>query len=429
MNASVLPKYLLGSKSAILEVANSPMSFIIGLVFVISAGLAREYDGEDLIHQPWHALRPLGASLVSGTILFLVIHLAALLNKHRPPSYFGAWRSFMGLFWMTAPMAWLYAIPYEHMMTPVGAVSLNLWTLAIVAAWRVWLIARVISVVYGIGGLSSFFLVMFFADAVTFTVVTLAPTPVIDVMGGIRHTDRDALIAEVTFSVTILSVMTAPVWLIGALIATARLKPQWPEPNTHPAERGSRGLLRVAVLAVVAFIPLLILSQPEQINKHRVETLFKQGRVDEALDRMSALQPNDYPSHWDPPPRLGYRENKPDLDRIRDAMATKWPADWVADLYLAKIGRKLKQSVLYYWADASWSQIVDEIQEYAQYYSNGSTSRVSVEQARTARFLLDYDDSLGENDRRALERLIAIATPTELESIDESDQIFQDIPD
>ena len=92
-------------------------SILIGVVLVISAGLAREYDGEDLIHEPWHALRPLGASLASGTTLFLVAHVAALVKSGKgegaPPSFFRAWRTFLGLFWFTAPMAWLYAVPYE----------------------------------------------------------------------------------------------------------------------------------------------------------------------------------------------------------------------------------------------------------------------------------------------------------------------------
>ena len=74
MKASVLPRFLLGSRDAITQIAVSPSALLIGALFTVSAGFAREYDGEDLLHEPWHALRPLGASLLSGTVLFGLIH-------------------------------------------------------------------------------------------------------------------------------------------------------------------------------------------------------------------------------------------------------------------------------------------------------------------------------------------------------------------
>ena len=130
MKATMLPRYFLGSRQAILELAASPWTLLVGAIFVLSAGLAREYDGEDLINEPWHALRPLGASLASCTTLFLVVHLATLLKlgkgEGKPPSFFKTWRTFLGLFWLTAPMAWLYAVPYERFMTPVDAIAVNL---------------------------------------------------------------------------------------------------------------------------------------------------------------------------------------------------------------------------------------------------------------------------------------------------------------
>ena len=56
MKASTLPLYLIGSRRAILDIASSRWSLLIGAIFVLSAGFAREYDGEDLIGEPWHAL-------------------------------------------------------------------------------------------------------------------------------------------------------------------------------------------------------------------------------------------------------------------------------------------------------------------------------------------------------------------------------------
>lgn len=408
MRALTLPRYLLGSRDAILEVASSRWSILIGILFVISAGLAREYDGENLLHEPWHALRPLGASLVSGTTLFLLVHLVAWMksgkSESNPPGFFVSWMRFMGVFWMTAPMAWLYAIPYERWTSPVDAIKLNLWTLAIVALWRVVLMVRVIQVIYGIKGIFAFFLVMIFSDAVVFTVITTVPTPVIDVMGGIRQSERDALLASVTFSVTILSILTAPVWIIGALVSIGMLRPNWPSlPNTS-IQAKPIGLLAIAVVSILAFIPLLVIAQPEQLKKHKTEQLFMKGDIDDALALMSQYEPSDYPPHWNPPPRIGYRESVPSLDHVRDAMTKNWPADWVAKVYLEKIDRELRYQLMPYWTNASWTDIAEQL-------LNPETNQtIEPEEHKTAEFLYDHLHSLSDEEKTALAR---IARPSE----------------
>ena len=65
MTISTLIRYLVGHRRAILEVAESKSAVWLGLLFVISAGFAREYDGVDLLHEPWHLALPLGASLAT----------------------------------------------------------------------------------------------------------------------------------------------------------------------------------------------------------------------------------------------------------------------------------------------------------------------------------------------------------------------------
>ncbi|MCP3902900.1 MAG: ankyrin repeat domain-containing protein [Planctomycetes bacterium] len=411
MTASTLPKYLVGSRQAILEVASSSSALLIGVLFVVSAGLAREYDGEDLIHEPWRMLRPFAASLVAGTTLFLLVHGATLLHRGRdegtPPSVLRAYRSFMSLFWMTAPMAWLYAIPYERFMSPVDAISVNLWTLALVAGWRVLLITRVISVVYGISAVASFFLVMLFADAVVFGVVTLVPTPIIDIMGGIRHSDRDALIAGTAFSLMILSVLSAPVWIIGALISIGVIEPKWGGFAPTRASAGKRGLLMVAVVSIVVWIPMLVFTQPEQVHRRDAERQLRSDRIAEALASISLREAHDYPPHWNPPPRLGYREKRPSLDEVMAAMRSQWPREWIAELYLDKVRRQLQQDLLPFWSATTWVEIVAHLEEYRDIFesAHANADRVS--------FLLEFDDTLTGEDRIALERLHRLGAPVD----------------
>ena len=58
----------------------------------------------------------------------------------------GGWLSFMGLFWMTAPVAWIYAIPVERFVDSISAAWANVALLSLVSLWRVLLMTRVIQV-------------------------------------------------------------------------------------------------------------------------------------------------------------------------------------------------------------------------------------------------------------------------------------------
>src|SRR5262245_33154150 len=70
MGILMLVRYLCGSRDAIQTIAGNRHAPWIGLLFVLSAGFAREYDGEDLLHEPWYVVIPVGASLVTSFLLF-----------------------------------------------------------------------------------------------------------------------------------------------------------------------------------------------------------------------------------------------------------------------------------------------------------------------------------------------------------------------
>lgn len=405
MKTSTLFRFLVGDRDAILTIAASRSSFLISTLFVISAGFAREYDGEDLIHEPWHILRPLGASLLSGTTLFLLVHGAAMLRHRRAtgsrPSFLIAYRTFLTLFWMTAPMAWLYAVPYERFMTPVDAVGVNLCTLGFVAAWRVVLITRVVQVIYGIHPAAAFFLVMLFADAVVFAAMTLIPTPIIDIMGGLRHSARDQLISGITFNLLILATLSAPLWILTALGAAATLKPRWPDLSSYASPPQSRGPMMVAAASLAFFIPLLPFTQPEQINRRDAERHLRAGRIAEAFTLMSDRSPSAYPPHWNPPPRLGYGESRPELDQVRDAIHAHRPADWVTEIYVAKIRRNFQTQL--WLMDFDETQVKDRLER--------EWLDVTPDHAPTAEFLLAHDTTLTDKEREGLHHLIQAANP------------------
>ncbi len=403
MKASTLPRFLIGSRAAILEIAASRWSLACAILFVISAGFAREYDGEDLVHEPWHVLRPLAASLATGTILFLIVQTATINSKLRsgiesPPSP-QLYRVFMTLFWMTAPLAWLYAIPYERFLSPVDAVSANLTMLAIVSFWRVLLITRVISVIYGVAFVPAWFLVMLFADIIVFFVVQFVEIPVIDVMGGIRHSARDQLIADTVFNLLILSFLTAPIWILGSLISLFFFKPKWPDLSEYASSNRSQGLIWLASVSVLVWAPVLFITQPEQMRRHEVESLLNSGQVEKALAVMSAHQHDDYPPQWEPPPRLGYTEAAPSMAKIQGVMEREWPAEWVAQVYLEKFRRQLFE---HSWPFSTSDDLLDLVNDLKR-YDDVDLDRID---SKLLFFIAEYDEALSDEERIAIFKVI-----------------------
>jgi hypothetical protein len=170
----------------------------------------------------------------------------------KAPTFLLAYRSFLGLFWMTAPLAWLYAIPYERFLSPVGAMRANLWTLAFVALWRVALMVRAISVLMGYGVVAAFFQVMVLADSIALAALNWLPISLFDVMGGIRYSESELLVRDTGIGVFFLGILTFPVWLVGALIGSYLSQPTWQlsQPLPDRKEQSSWSLLALAAASV-----------------------------------------------------------------------------------------------------------------------------------------------------------------------------------
>ncbi|MBL8797669.1 MAG: hypothetical protein JNM56_27465 [Planctomycetia bacterium] len=327
-------RFLVGERQAILELAADRQAIYVGALFVLSAGLAREYDAADLLHEPWHLLLPFAASIGASFILFCVTYGSAKLKGAPGPGFWSAYRAFLGLFWLTAPLAWLYALPYERFLTPLGATQANLWTLGLVSVWRVYLMMRVVGVLmnYRAGAI---FLVMVVADAEAFLALHFLPRPIIPLMANIWMTESQILLAEVGDALKVITFLSLPVWAIGALVATLICQPAW---QTGPVvEEAARGGLRRLALASVAFwLALLPFTQPEQILRRQVERLLQAGRITDGLALMSAHQPADFPPHWDPIPQEGYFQISARTLQVFEEIERSPPAPWVKALFEEK---------------------------------------------------------------------------------------------
>lgn len=341
MTPRTVGAYLLGSRSAVLRIAESRWALPLGLALVVSGGLARNYDGQDLLAEPWVLAAGVLVSTVNAFVLFGLAYWAARACGSTLPGFWRGYRAFLGLFWMTAPMAWLYAVPYERMLEPVGAVKANLATLALVSAWRVLLSARALSVLFGVPYAAVLMLVLLFSDVTLVAAAMASPKPVLDVMGGLQHTDEDALMASAAFMVIGCGVLLAPVALIGAFVGGFWMRGEWGAGRVDRGEPWPRALGCLACVALLAWVPALVVTQPEQRLRRRAESMLRAGDVEGAFAEMSRHERSAYPPIWDPPPRIGYGETKPNLADVVRVMEAHPPAEWVRRVYAEKLSRRM----------------------------------------------------------------------------------------
>lgn len=359
MNAATIVRFLFGQRQAILQVADTRNAVWLGGLFVLSAGFAREYDGEDLLHEPWHLLIPFAASIATSYLLFVLLRMIVRWHeKQDRPSHFASYRSFLALYWMTAPLAWLYAIPFERFQTAAEATSSNLTLLGIVAVWRVVLMTRIVAVVFEVPHRCALFPVMLFADTVAVVVSFVMPTPVISFMGGIRLTESEQLIQSMTWLVRFFGILTWLIWM-GGTATVGFGKRTWSSKlgQFSSSTTVGRSAWILAAIAIVFWIPLLPVPQREQQLRRAVENDLRDGRIREALQTMSDHSQSDFPPHWDPPPRIGYGENVPSLTDVLQVAQSIKIKRWVLALFELKL---IQQSGWRYAGAHKWARMDDD---------------------------------------------------------------------
>ncbi|CAG1010633.1 hypothetical protein PHYC_03892 [Phycisphaerales bacterium] len=345
-----IAEFLLGHRPSILRLWSDRWSLLIGAILVLAGSLARNYDGHHLLRE-WHVLlHGFGASVANAFLLYTLARLAVAIASSKPgdesvrrPHFWRGYLSFLGVFWMTAPMAWLYGIPYEHLLEPLKAVEANLWTLAAVSFWRVLLMARVLSVALDVPFWSVLFITLLFGDALALAALFTAPLPTIDFMGGLRHPPETQLIASTAFAAGFWALVTLPVWVIAALVGLRWLKPgqrSLPAPARFPIPKAACGM---AVVAVAGWLAAGLATQPSVGLKLDVENSVKAGRYDQAASILAAHHRGEFPPIWDLPPRNwdrspNYREALAGMTR---AVAVEGGPTWFADAYSQKVWREL----------------------------------------------------------------------------------------
>lgn len=298
MQVSVWGKYLLGQSDAILKVAGSRAALWTGVVLVLMTACARSYDQTYFFENPFLWLfGPLLFSLVSGSWLYAVVYAGFARREMAAsgapkPAEDGGWVSFMGLFWMTAPIAWLYAIPVERFMDSLSAARANVALLSLVSLWRVLLMAHVLQVTSNAPFMHALIWVLFAASVEVLVVFFFGGAfarALMSGMGGMRNSPEEDIILGAMGTAFTGALWVAPISLVAAMIwrPGALLKPL-----PKPAKETTRW--RVLALAGVAWVAVAVVPQRELANNARVERLLNENRPRDALDVLSNLRPTDF---------------------------------------------------------------------------------------------------------------------------------------
>ncbi len=332
--------FLLFKREAILKVAASKSASWIGLLFVIAAGFAREYDGEYLIAEPWHLVLPLAASLIGCTAMVLPIFLFLKCNGEKECSFAEVFRSFLNVYWMTAPLALVYGIPVERFFDPGDATRANLYLLGIVAVWRVLLMIRCVYVLCGTSVWRSTIVVLLFSDTLAMLALYYVPGPIFMIMGGVRLTESEQIILGIRHLLILLCYGTILIWAIGYIAICCRrrklayYRSKEENKGRNPVAQRSAWLLAIAGIGL--WIPFLFVTQPEQQLRWKCEQLIEAGKFAEFGQLTAENSRGAFPPHWDPPPRVGYREKEPLPFLVLHGLLESDAAPWAIDAYKEK---------------------------------------------------------------------------------------------
>src|SRR5688572_16489670 len=298
MFARDLLMYQLGDAGAIRRVAGSSYLLGVAAVLVVITSVPRNYDQTYIGEVPWWPVIPLLFSLGSGSFLFLVLQAAFIRQVEE--RCFRKYFLFLGLFWMTAPVAWLYAIPVERFMDVRGATVANLWLLGIVSVWRVALLTRVVSVIFQVRWWRAGGWVLFGAS-VEVMAVLFSPVfgdAIARGMGGMRNSPEQDLLLGVLKRVFETSVIAVPVLLVAMLVASKQFREK-----AHLIDVPTNRSAPWAMLLIVAagWVCAAIVPQKELAKEFRYRSLLEKGDYRRALVYLNSLEPE----HW--PPAKSFR--------------------------------------------------------------------------------------------------------------------------
>jgi hypothetical protein len=331
-------RFIFGNAGAIREVARNRAALWTGIVLVVLTGIARNYDQTFFLESPMWLIGPLAFSFFSGSFLYTIL-IKGFARRHFPEENRRdkQWTTFMALFWMTAPVAWLYAIPVERFLARYHAAQANITLLAIVSLWRVLLMSRILSVLFKMHFIRALAWVLVAASLEVIVVFFLGPffngsltKRILAGMAGMRNAPEDALFGSVLGFVWGWS---WAVLLVGLVVGLRYFRETIP-----PLPQSQPGNVPWLQLMIVAGIWAFVAIGPQK-EQHRFIThaaLVDKGAYSEALAYLGKHQQSDFPpSRRIEPNPYEYRVWS-DLPPTV-SLLTPDAAPWIRNLYLESL--------------------------------------------------------------------------------------------
>jgi hypothetical protein len=245
---------------------------------------------------------------------------------------------------MTAPLAWVGAVPFERFLTPAWAVSASLLTFTAVVLWRIALMVRVLMVLWNYWLAAALAVVGAFAAGLALCVPWFIGVPIFPGKGS-WVSESDWVLYNAGCSFLFLGACTAPLWLSALLYALTACRATWQGPVRTAPTWPSLPLWTAALGSLAIWAAILLYTQPPQQLRWAVEHDLREQRIGLALEKMSAHAPDDFPPLWQPPPRWIIEPHGPYTDDescsrlidVWEVLATQPSASWVRESYLAKL--------------------------------------------------------------------------------------------
>ncbi|MGJ8698275.1 MAG: hypothetical protein ACSHYF_18285 [Verrucomicrobiaceae bacterium] len=286
-------KFLLGNRDAIRTISSSHKSLYLSFLFIISAGLARNYD-HHILWKEWLWIGgPVLMALFSSCFIFAFIKMfGGLRGENDNCCNFAA---FFRCFVMTAPLAWLYGFPIEEFTGPLPATIFNFTILIIVSLWRLILMIRVTSVLFGYHPSRAFALVAIPASVEMFFATLVSSVSIVGIMGGMKLSEADRFLLNATSVVTMSSVA---IFVIGILVGIFGPKGDVkPASEDTPLPRITLPSWIAAGTIIILWIALAIVPQTKLNTRDHFRILINNGQYAEAAAFTRTKTRDDFPAH------------------------------------------------------------------------------------------------------------------------------------
>ncbi len=326
--------FLLGRSDAIRAIASTKHILLLSLLFIISSGLARNYDHHLLLKELKWILGPFFMAFFSSTLIFLLIKLGGRLPK--PTSPFNNYRGYLRCFLMTAPLAWIYGIPIESLTEPLYAAQFNFTLLIIVSIWRVLIMIRTLQTLFNHNILLSTQLILIPASLEMFLGSLIKRLDIVGLMAGNYLSPAETFLRQATGFVTLTSLGIFAFLLLTLVINRGAFPIPERKPSPAPKTQTNKIPLTtwmLPLLAILTFSVVSISPQERLKNKHHLQQLLKMDSFSNAARFLDSKNSIDFPPHHNLTGRPGNDFTLPNSLHLL-AKEVTWPT-WYHNL-LAK---------------------------------------------------------------------------------------------